>query len=383
MKRKILMLSLLLCSGVAAMALSKPEFSLSGKIKGKKTGYIYLNYADGYGKYIKDSVLIRNEAFQFQGKLAEPTMASLQSASAINNSDDPNLAYIFIGPGTMTAEVTAGHFKKIVLKGSVSQDEYEALEKIKEPVRKLQQPFIDAYMKEKNHEKAAEIREKFEPFDEQMKKIDNAFFKSHPDSYVTAYFMQFSIQSLTAAEAAGYYDNWTERIRNSSYGKRIAEEIRQLKNGSPGSVASVFKVKDINGETLGLADFKGKKYVLLDFWASWCVPCRKGNPHLISLYHKYKDRGLEIIGVASDDGAEAAWKKAVEKDQIGIWKHVLSGLKRTPSGYDKSESISEPYGIHTLPTKILIDKEGIIIGRYGGGGESDEALDQKMEEIFK
>jgi thiol-disulfide isomerase/thioredoxin len=152
----------------------------------------------------------------------------------------------------------------------------------------------------------------------------------------------------------------------------MLKEIQNLQSGSPGSKAFAFAKKDINGQDLSLAEYNGKKYVLLDFWASWCVPCRKGNPHLLSLYSKYKDKGLEIIGIADDDSAQAAWKRAVEQDKIGVWKHVLRGLKRTSTGYDRSEDTSEGYGIHSLPTKILIDKNGIIIGRYGGGGEGDE-----------
>jgi thiol-disulfide isomerase/thioredoxin len=135
---------------------------------------------------------------------------------------------------------------------------------------------------------------------------------------------------------------------------------------------------------LKLTDFRGK-YVLVDFWASWCVPCRAGNPHLLSLYAKYKDKGFEIIGVSDDDSNHEAWKKAVEKDGIGVWKHVLRGLKRDPNseyGFDKSASISDRYGISSLPTKILIDPAGVIIGRYGGGGEDDAAMDKKLAEVF-
>jgi len=123
--------------------------------------------------------------------------------------------------------------------------------------------------------------------------------------------------------------------------------------------------------------------VLLDFWASWCAPCRKGNPHLLELYERYRSRGLEIIGVSDDDSKPEAWKKAVEKDGIGVWKHVLRGLKRTANGgYDNSEDKSKSYGIHTLPTKILIDPTGKIIGRYGGGGEQEEAMDAKLAALF-
>ncbi|RYG08102.1 MAG: TlpA family protein disulfide reductase, partial [Chitinophagaceae bacterium] len=138
---------------------------------------------------------------------------------------------------------------------------------------------------------------------------------------------------------------------------------------------------DIGGKPLSLADFKGK-YVLLDFWASWCVPCREGNPHLKKLYAQYKNKGLEIIGVSDDDSKPYAWKAAVAQDQIGMWKHVLRGLKRVGDTYDRTNDISENFGIHTLPTKILIDRNGKIVGRYGGGGESDEAMDKKLAEIF-
>jgi cytochrome oxidase Cu insertion factor (SCO1/SenC/PrrC family) len=110
-----------------------------------------------------------------------------------------------------------------------------------------------------------------------------------------------------------------------------------------------------------------------------------GNPHLLSLYSKYKNKGkgLEIIGVSDDDGHPDAWKKAVDKDKIDVWKHVLRGLKQLPGyKFDRSADISDRYGIHSLPTKVLIDPNGMIIGRYGGGGENDEAMDKKLSEIF-
>ena len=93
--------------------------------------------------------------------------------------------------------------------------------------------------------------------------------------------------------------------------------------------------------------------------------------------------GFEIVCIASDDDTPEKWKKAIEEDGIGHFRHILSGLKSTANGYDTSEDIREWYGIHSLPTKILIDKNGTIIGRYGGGGEPQENLDQKLIEIFE
>jgi thiol-disulfide isomerase/thioredoxin len=120
---------------------------------------------------------------------------------------------------------------------------------------------------------------------------------------------------------------------------------------------------------------------LLDFWASWCVPCRKGNPHLIKLYNQYKEQGFEIIGISDDDSKVEAWHKAVEQDKIGIWKHVLRGMdiEKKMKGQSNPGDISEKYNISTLPTKILIDKNGKIIGRYGS---EEEDLDKKLAELM-
>jgi len=96
------------------------------------------------------------------------------------------------------------------------------------------------------------------------------------------------------------------------------------------------------------------------------------------LYAKYKDKGIEFIGISDDDRNHEAWKKAVEKDGLP-WRHVLRGLKYENGVFDRSTDISENFGIHTLPTKILIDPKGMIVGRFG---EEEEALDKKLKEIF-
>jgi thiol-disulfide isomerase/thioredoxin len=183
------------------------------------------------------------------------------------------------------------------------------------------------------------------------------------------------------------YARFPEQVKQSSYGKTIVAELEKRKIGVPGTKAAVFTSTGLDGQPVSLADYKGK-YVLVDFWASWCVPCRKGNPHLKELYARYKDRGFEVIGVSDDDSKPDAWKKAVEQDGLP-WKHVLRGLKvirngDTFVGLDRSKDISDGYNISSLPTQVLIDANGMIIGRYGGDqGEDHEALDKKLEEIFK
>ncbi|SHG34840.1 Thiol-disulfide isomerase or thioredoxin [Pedobacter caeni] len=350
-------------------------FTLKGKATGGLTGIVYLRYLDADGKMKLDSSTLQNNSFFFKGRISEPAIANFYGRLKTQSVEDPNTTQIFLEPTEMNITVAKDQFKNLVMKGSKSQQEMESLALLKKPIRKEMEPVLERLRKEKDHEKAAEIRDSLEPFNKREGKIEDDFFASHPDSYVTAYMMRYKMGELNLAQAEQIYNSWTSRIKESSYGKETLKEVNALKGGSPGAVVQMFSAKDINGAVLNLADFKGKKYVLLDFWASWCVPCRKGNPHLLGLYRKYKDKGLEIVGVASDDRTPDAWRKAVEKDGIGVWKHVLSGP-------DRGSRIGESFGIHTLPTKILVDKNGIIVGRYGGNGESDEAMDKKMSELF-
>lgn len=358
-------------------------FEIRGRIPGKDTGAIYLYYTNAAGESVKEEAVIENGRFVFTGDIKEPTYASLLSNPEIRLVDDPGLAAMWLEPGRMTLELPADNFKEFTLKGSRTNDEEAELDRLKAPVMEEMQPVLARYHAETDHEKAADIREEFEPFHNRMDEIEYGFFMAHPDSYISAHIMRFKVSQMSADKAQELFNTLSDRVKNSKQGQEIAEEIEKLRMGSPGSEAFMFKSTDIHGKPFDLATLKGEKYILLDFWASWCVPCRKGNPHLKELYAKYKDSGLEVVLIASDDSTPDAWREAVGKDQIGMFHHVLSGLKTGPDHtFDKSEDIGEKYGIHTLPTKILIGKDGVIAGRYGGGGEPHDQLDVKLAEIF-
>jgi len=380
-------------------AQEKP-FAIKGSITGKTNDYIYLMYSAGTEtSYKTDSAFIKDGRFSFTGKLNGPIQAYVILDK--NGNSFGKHSEVFINPGNMELSIDYKQFPgKVVLKGSPAQQELDVLTKAKAPVNKELKPLRESYDKLNNEYIAAikagkdsatlaslkntanNAREAMEPYFEKLNAIDGDYMDKHPRSPVTASILRFRISGMPLPEAEKRYAALSDETKNSALGQAIKKEVDGLRKGSPGATAFQFASKEIKGEMLKLADYKGK-YVLLDFWASWCVPCRKGNPHLLSLYSKYKDKGLEIIGISDDDSKPENWHKAVEKDKIDVWKHVLRGLKHGPNNtFDRSEDISEQYGIHSLPTKILIDPKGIIIGRYGGGGENDEAMDKKLAEIF-
>ena len=371
-------------------------FLLTGKISGQKKGIIKLIYTDKNGKYILDSSAIKKGRFKFRGHIAEPTKVYLDGTVQASDMNDPNFTSFFLDPADVRITLVFNDFKNAIITGSKTQDEQVAYNQAIAPVLKEMEPLSNEYEKaardyrnavkakkdetitEQLKNKAEEIRERFDPYTVQIRNIEYDFFSRHPQSYVTAFQLRFHAGYLPVDSLQYFYDKLGIKIQQSSSGKLIAKEIEQLRWGSPGSIAKDFTATDVQGHQLSLSDYKGK-YVLLDFWASWCIPCRKGNPHLKELYAKYKNKGIEFIGIADDDQAEDKWKEAILKDSIGVWNHVLRGLKYKNKIYDRSNDISEKFGIHSLPTKILIDPEGKIIGRY-----SEEAgpLDEMLKKLF-
>jgi thiol-disulfide isomerase/thioredoxin len=382
MQIKQMKYSLLITLLVATqLAIAQETFELKGKVSGITTGFIFLNYPNEQGKDIKDSSLVTTGSFSFSGTIAGPTMVSM-SYGKPRSVDDLNYVNFFLEPGLITVDISKDKFKDAVITGSKTQLLYRQLEKEKKPIYEKLKEITSEFLseKEKDKEKAAAILDKRAPYTRQLDSLDYKFFAVHPTSYVTAYMLRYHVGDFSWDKLQDYYDKLGSESQQSRYGKNIKEEIQKLRAGSPGAMANDFSKADINGSSVSLSEFKGKKIVIIDFWASWCVPCRKGNPHLKELYAKYKDKGLEIIGVSDDDNKPENWKKAVDQDALP-WRHVLRGLdwEKIRKGEKSENDISEKFGIHELPTKILVDKNGVIIGRYY---EYDEELDTKLKEIF-
>jgi thiol-disulfide isomerase/thioredoxin len=387
---------------VPMMGMAQKKFVLDGELKTGTTEKLYLFYMDGQGKQVTDSASVLKNHFQFKGTLTEPTLVFLTRSPHPERAAEGDYTQMYLEPTKMKLEFQDDNLKNYTLRGSKLDAEHKQLELEKSAIRKGMEPISQAYAaKNKEYsraerelealekkvkllsEEAASIKNQFEPFNERAAQIDMTFIKSHPQSFLSPYLLMFRMNNLSLEETETLFAGFSKEVQNSRFGKDISEKLAESRSGAVGKTAPVFSTTDIEGKALSLSDFRGK-YVLLDFWASWCVPCRKGNPHLIKLYQQYKSKGFEIIGIADDDSKPEKWHKAVEQDEIGIWKHVLRGAKFDGTNFDLSQDVTKGYGVSSLPTKVLIDPQGVIIGRYGGGnGGSDEQLDAKLAEVLK
>lgn len=188
-----------------------------------------------------------------------------------------------------------------------------------------------------------------------------SYIKANPSSSLSAYILNFYVAILdidfsekTVEKVNLLYTQLSENGKKSYYGKRFKKKLDSF-TINIGTLAPVLVQNDVLGNLISLADFKGK-YVLLDFWASWCGPCREDFPELKKLYLENKEFGFEIIGISKDTDT-LAYHKAIEKDGINIWRNALI-----------TEQIEKFYFISAIPMKFLIDRDGIVVGVWQGGG---------------
>ena len=366
---------------------SKP-FTIKGKLTGVRVDSVTLYYEGDGGQYKHETNPVVNNEFTIMGSIPHPVSARIifKKAGEVipRNRQEDRMREFYIEPIAITITGNPVNVKSLVVTGSKTETEYEELNSKTEPIRKEMKPLEEAFMNEKDHEKAAAIHDQFEPYNARIKKVTYQFFTGHPNSYVTLDMMRYYVSSMSLDSTKQVYNAFNDELRATSGAKELMEHIKQIEAGLPGAVAPVFTKTDINGKPISLADFKGK-YVMLDFWASWCVPCRKSNPHMIELYNKYKSKGFDVIGIADDDGKIAVWNGAVAKDGVGIWHNVLRGLKMDMimKHIANPDDLDQQYGIASIPTKILIGPDGKILGRFGdsyGGTEDD--MDKMLASIF-
>ncbi len=377
-KRLFMMMAVTLMVASAAMA-QGGKFVINGKLTGADGEKVFLSYG-GMKDMKTDSTVVKNGKFHLEGMLDAPYKDAVLIMGDMNDMRNQRYKQFGLEPVKITIEGDAARLREAVIHGGKTQEEANALlASYKEASDKLNE-LNNAYDAAENLDEKEKIREQMEPYSKVVADKKKEFYMTHPDSYLSPHYLRFDLGSMKYDEIKSIYDSFTDNVKR--YGgesvSAIEKELKTLSRIQPGEMAPDFSKTDVNGKMFRLSDLRGK-VVILDFWASWCKPCRASNPHMKALYEKYHDKGLELVYSASDDGAEAKWRKAIEEDQlIGEgYHHVLRGYDRRLQGKENPNDNSLLYGVHFLPTKYLIDREGKIVGKM-----TDEELDAKLKEIF-
>ncbi len=190
---------------------------------------------------------------------------------------------------------------------------------------------------------------------------------ANPDLPVSAYYLDIMSNDMSLAELEGAFNALDENVRNSAMAAELRGEIEAKRAMQPGQPAPDFTLAQADGTPLTLSDLRGK-IVIIDFWASWCGPCRAGNPAMKKFYEKYHGKGVEILGISNDTDHDA-WRKAIEEDGLP-WLNVVDEF---PVQMRPARVISM-YAAPYLPTLILIDREGKIVAHNIEKEDLEEAV---------
>lgn len=344
------------------------SYTVKGHVSGIDSGWAFLfNPENSSGK--PDSAKLEKGNFEFKGFASEPQFAIL---GVVGMDENQQPLYIFLEPGTFTVEAAIDSINKGKVYGGNSQKELEkftaSLKPLEEKTKKLMADYQQAATTG-NNDKIQEIQESSEKLNEEHKDIVAKFVKENPSSYVSVVQLaQVFGFDPDPVQVEPLYNGLDDKLKATKYGEQIKVFLASAKKTAIGGLAPEFTLTDVKGNPVALSSYKGK-YTLIDFWASWCVPCREENPTVVKAYDMFKGKGFEILGVSLDEKKDS-WLKAIKDDKL-TWAQV-SDLKGWRS------DVADLYGVKGIPMNYLLDKEGKIIAKSLRGGE----LIRKLEALL-
>jgi peroxiredoxin len=379
---KKLVFALLVLASFAANAQEAQDFTVNGTLQNiaLPVNKVYYSYrADGVT--VRDSVAPTDGKYSFSGKIAEPLMVTIfvrykndAQGKPIKMFQPRDYASVFVAPGAVQVS-SVDSFSNVKVKGSKAHDAYLSLTEKTKPVNDKMQAASKAYSAAYQAKDSATMKTldaTFDALDLEMKEVYKGYLATNNNSPIAMYALgQMAGWDINPEVVEPIYKALSEPARATPSGKAFAEKIVTAKKTAVGAMAMDFTQNDTLDVPVSLSSFKGK-YVLIDFWASWCGPCRQENPNVVKAFQTYNAKGFTVLGVSLDQpGAKDKWIKAIHDDNL-TWTQV-SDLKYWDN------QVAKQYGIQAIPQNFLVDPAGKIIAKNIRG----EELSSKLATIFK
>jgi len=344
----------------------KNEFVITGTLDSVFNGTVYLQKRVDAPLITIDSAQFSGGKFNFKGTIDYPEVYYLTIPAT--KSSVP----FFIEPAEIIVNINTKVINKTKITGSKSQADYDSyLDMLDQFNAKLKECY-------QMYNKAEEIGdlEKVRYYDslinvqdEQRGQFSKNYVLENNSSFVSPYIIYRNSYTYDMAELEKAVSGFDTCLSHSLYMGFLNSYLATLKRTAVGQMYVPFSMQDATGISISVSDLIGRSYLLVDFWASWCAPCRAENPNLVALYNKYHAKGFDIIGVSFDSKRDS-WLKGIEDDSL-TWTHVSDLL-----GWENK--VGKLYGVRSIPANVLLDSTGLIIAKnlYG------EDLTKKLEDLL-
>lgn len=347
------------------------EFRLHGTIENNYNGKIIFSY-----NLVNDTSTVNNGHFSFRGDLQEPQLSHLTYAN--------RKIFFYVEPGDMKLTISSSLPSGYHLSGSRTNEEGNELKIIKQPLYDKRDQIYKMIQSTSDSHGKQSFKQTIDSINDNLQSVSIAFIKTHPHSYVSLDELRcLDMDNNPIKMIRELFEGLGNNLKNSFQGKQINKFIKGYENTDIGFPAPDFTTIGYNEEKINLSSFKGKT-VILEFWASWCVPCMQSIPHLKALYHKYQEEGLIVIGVSKDSN-KSSWINAIKKYQLDIWPQALAivDIENARKGYISESEIISIYPTNPIPKVFVIDKEGKIIKKWTSySSEQEKEQDKFFEEYF-
>ena len=362
-----------------AFAQVPQPFNVTGKF-GSLNAKIYLGYQLGSSK-ILDSAQSVNGSFEFKGDLIYPSLAILiidykgVGSSKLDVGPNADKLIFYLDKGTINLKSPDSAYKTQIT-GSPINDQYKKLLAINDEASAKTSKLMTDEVKASTGQPTTagqqnQMQAKLKAIQTDYHNALKNFILANPDSYLSLLSLStLGGPSPDPAEIEPLLNGLSKELRETETARALRNGLESLKTTANGAMAPDFEQADTLGHPVRLSSFRGK-YVLLDFWASWCAPCRQENPNIVKVYNRFKDKNFTIIGISLDrQNGAFAWLNAIRKDHL-TWTQ-LSDLKFW------NNAVAQLYFVQSIPKNFLIDPTGKIIAQDLRGDD----LETKLEEVL-